>query len=63
MAVAFTTKTAHPQFFDPMIRPVDASPGAGRLTELSGKLREFLAGPSVCERTDDDKTIILMSVA
>jgi uncharacterized membrane protein len=54
-------QAAHPQFFNPMMRPVDAALGKGRLVELSDKLATYLAGPSVCERTDDDKTLILIS--
>ena len=54
---------AHPGFFEPIITPVDAAQGIGRLCDLSGKLRAFLAEASVCERTDDDKTLILLSGA
>ncbi|MPY24528.1 PP2C family serine/threonine-protein phosphatase [Shewanella sp. YLB-07] len=61
LALSQHEHAAHPRFFDPMIRPVDAASGEGRLVELSGKLATFLASPSVCERTDDDKTIILIS--
>ena len=46
-----------------MLRAVDASTDTGRLPELSRELGTFLAGPSVCERTDDDKTLILLSGA
>jgi hypothetical protein len=63
LALSHLEQQAHPRFFDPMIRPVDGSPGAGRLPELSGKLGAYLAGPSVCERTDDDKTLVLLSEA
>lgn len=61
LALSHMDQTAYPQFFEPMIRPVDASVSAGRLTELSAQLNAYLAGPSVCERTDDDKTLILIS--
>lgn len=61
LALSYPEKAAHPRFFDPMLRPVDASPGEGRLDELSTKLATYLAGPLVCERTDDDKTLILIS--
>ena len=44
-----------------MMRPIDAAAGEGRLVVLSAKLANYLAGPSVCERTDDDKTLILIS--
>ena len=61
LALSHLEQTAHPRFFDPMMYPVDRAPGSGHLVELSAKLRAYLAGPSVCERTDDDKTLILIS--
>jgi hypothetical protein len=61
LALSHLGQNAHPQFFDPMFRPVDSVSGEGRLVELSTKLAYYLAGPSVCERTDDDKTLILIS--
>ncbi|MDV6226262.1 PP2C family serine/threonine-protein phosphatase [Nitratireductor aquimarinus] len=61
LALSYFEQSAHPRFFDPMLRPVDAALGEGRLVELSGKLATYLAGPSVCERTDDDKTLVLIS--
>ncbi|MBU0946412.1 MAG: protein phosphatase 2C domain-containing protein [Proteobacteria bacterium] len=61
LALSHLEQAAHSRFFDPMLRPVDAAPGEGRLVELSAKLATYLAGPSVCERTDDDKTLILIS--
>ena len=63
LALSQGDEQAHRGFFEPMIRPVDASTGSGRLPELSEKLRNFLGEPSVCERTDDDKTLILLSGA
>lgn len=63
LALLQLEQQAHPRFFDPMIRPVDESSGVGRLPELSGKLGAYLAGPSICEHTDDDKTLILLSKA
>lgn len=61
LALSHVDQQAHRGFFNPMIKPVDAALGAGPLSELSAKLRAFLAGPSVCERTDDDKTLVLIS--
>jgi hypothetical protein len=63
LALSQLEELAHPGFFEPMLKPVDASKDAGRLPELSRKLRAFLSGASVCERTDDDKTLILLSGA
>lgn len=61
LALAHLDQVAHPQFFEPMMRPVDAAESQGRLGDLSAKLATYLAGPSVCERTDDDKTLVLIS--
>jgi len=61
LALSHLEQVAHPQFFDPVFRPVDTASGEGRLVELSAKLAKYLAGQSVCERTDDDKTLILIS--
>lgn len=61
LALSHLKQAAHTRFFDPMIRPVDVASGEGRLIELSAKLATYLAGPSVCDRSDDDKTLILIS--
>lgn len=61
LALSYRDQTAYPGFFEPMIRPVDRASGAGRLVDLSAKLADYLAGSSVCERTDDDKTLVLIS--
>ncbi|WP_209833778.1 PP2C family serine/threonine-protein phosphatase [Ruegeria sp. HKCCE3926] len=61
LALAYQEEVAHPQFFNPMLRPIDNAIGQGRLTELSERLAAYLGQPSVCERTDDDKTLILIS--
>lgn len=53
----------HARFFDPMIKPVDESQNAGRLAALSAALGRYLDGAAMCERTDDDKTLILLSGA
>jgi hypothetical protein len=61
LALSHLDHSAYQPFFDPMIRAVDSSTSVGRLSELSSKLKTYLAGPSVCARTDDDKTLILIS--
>lgn len=61
LALSHLEQAAHSRFFDPMMRPVDAAAGEGSLVELSAKLANYLAGQTVCERTDDDKTLILIS--
>lgn len=61
LALSELDRLAHPGFFNPMMRPVDRAVGTGKLKELSQKLRSYLSGPAVCERTDDDKTLVLLS--
>ena len=61
LALSQEDQSAAPQFFNPMLRPVDNASDVGRLLELSSKLGGYLAGASICERTDDDKTLILIS--
>jgi len=63
LALSHLEQAAHSRFFEPMMRPVDAALSQGRLVELSKTLATYLAGPSVCERTDDDKTLVLISGA
>jgi serine/threonine protein phosphatase PrpC len=53
----------HARFFDPMIKPVDEADETGKLISLSAALGRYLDGAALCERTDDDKTLILLSGA
>jgi hypothetical protein len=53
----------HARFFEPMMRPVDQSLESGRLMKLSLALGQYLDSPAVCERSDDDKTLVLLSGA
>jgi hypothetical protein len=57
LALQFSTKTAFSPFFEKMFAPLQGSTGRNR--KLSRDLRTFLDSPSVCERTDDDKTLVL----
>lgn len=62
-AIALDHSTQQPfaRFFDPMFRAVDEASGMGRLASLSAALGQYLDSPRLCERTDDDKTLILIS--
>jgi len=44
-----------------MIKPIEDASGLGRLRDLSAALARYLDGPRVCDRTDDDKTLVLIS--
>ncbi|TNJ40113.1 protein phosphatase 2C domain-containing protein [Chlorobaculum thiosulfatiphilum] len=61
LALSHLERAAYKRFFNPMIRPVDVASGEGRLVDLSAKLETYLGSPLVCDRTDDDKTLILIS--
>jgi hypothetical protein len=63
LALEHQAHQPHARFFDPMIKPIDQSAEAGKLTKLSLALGRYLDSPGVCERTDDDKTLILLSSA
>jgi len=58
LALDFSKRAAHAPFFDTFFRPLQNS-GAGRNRKLSKHLHHFLDGPSICNKTDDDKTLIL----
>lgn len=53
------TRIAHGPFFDRMTEPLVASAGVGYDPSLAKSLRDYLDSKSVCERTDDDKSLIL----
>lgn len=61
VALEQATQLPFTRFFDPMIKPIDSATSEGRLVELSSALGRYLNSPSLCERTDDDKTLILLS--
>jgi hypothetical protein len=58
LALEFATKSAFSPFFEKMFVPLQQSI-IGKNRQLSRDLRKFLDGRSVCERTDDDKTLLL----
>jgi hypothetical protein len=58
LVLNFSTRSAFTPFFDQMFNPVTGAIG-GRDRKLSRNLANFLNGPSVCDKTDDDKTLIL----
>lgn len=60
LALHYQTKTAHAAFFKPMLAALREAP-EGALESLSTQLEAYLSSPSVNERTDDDKTLILAS--
>lgn len=61
VALEQSTQRPYARFFDPMIRAVDAANEKGRIGSLCSALHRYLDSPKLCERTDDDKTLILIS--
>lgn len=54
-----TTKTVHGPFFSNMFRSVRASERVGEDPELSSGLVHYLSSATICDRTDDDKSLVL----
>jgi hypothetical protein len=52
------TRTVHAPFFDAMFPPVRQHP-SGFAADLSLGLEKYLLSPLICDRTDDDKTLVL----
>jgi len=63
LVLHFASKTVHGPFFDSNFRAVRALPEPGQDAELSDKLALYLGSPAICDRTDDDKTLLLASRA
>jgi hypothetical protein len=61
IALIQSTKSPHVPFFEKMIASIDRGEGEGNLHELSNSLSVFLNSEKVCEKTDDDKSLILIS--
>jgi hypothetical protein len=56
LALHYASRSVHAPFFDPMLAALRQAPCP---EGLEGPLRLFLASPSVNDRTDDDKTLML----
>lgn len=59
LVLHYASKTVHAPFFEKMFVPVRASEADDVDEKLSAGLGRYLASPTVCQRTDDDKTLIL----
>lgn len=63
LALDLLASTPHVPFFRTMIAPLDKLADEGKDAALSKALGAFLASPRVCEKTDDDKSLILVCEA
>ena len=61
LALDFKQKSPHPPFFNNLIKSVDSVATTGYLKQLSSALGAFLSSEKINERTDDDKTLIIIS--
>lgn len=61
LAIVQSSKNPHVPFFEKMILSVDQGKMKGNLSDLSNSLGSFLSSSKVCDRTDDDKSLILIS--
>jgi len=59
LVLHYSSKTVHSPFFDQMFPIVRQSEVDGYNGDLSKSLVAYLGSPHVCERTDDDKTLVL----
>lgn len=59
LVLDFQSWEPSPAFFEPMVAPLVQSSIVGRESLLSSKLADFLSGPRLAERTDDDKSLVL----
>lgn len=55
------SRSVHQAFFKSMIEPIRMSETEGIDAALSEALRRYLSSAAICERTDDDKTLVLAS--
>jgi hypothetical protein len=62
LALDLVKLVPHQPFFDAMIKPLDQSQTGGKDYNLSSALAAFLDSERVCTKTDDDKSLILLSV-
>lgn len=53
------TKTVHEPFFDAVFPPVRACDESGADPRLCDRLKAYLESARICERTDDDKTLVI----
>ncbi len=52
----------HQPFFRAMLAPLEDLETTGKCVALSSALGDFLRGPRVCSKTDDDKSLVLASL-
>jgi len=61
LALHYGTRTAHAPFFQPMFSRLRQETAAGFSTVVSGLLSDYLRSALISDRTDDDKTLVLVA--
>ncbi|RYH00143.1 MAG: protein phosphatase 2C domain-containing protein [Alphaproteobacteria bacterium] len=61
LVLHYATQSVHGPFFDMIFEPVRMLPVGGYSESLSGHLKAYLSSDKICEKTDDDKTLLIAS--
>lgn len=61
VALSYDEKVAFPGFFNNMFDHISKSPESKYMQSTSKELNQFLNSERLCEHTDDDKTLILIT--
>lgn len=61
LALDFKSQCPHPPFFNSLLKSVDDTAILGNVKNLSDALFSFLGSDKINERTDDDKSLIIIS--
>lgn len=59
LVIQYATQSVFEPFFDKMFPAVRAAKDEGLNDKLSTALAAYLSSPTICQRTDDDKTLVL----
>lgn len=63
LVLHYATKTVHDPFFNRMIVPVREVASEGLSEMLAESLQKYLGSDPICDRTDDDKSLVLATCA
>ena len=59
LVLQFAQRTVHAAFFDQMFKPLRNAGSVGRDERLCVGLAQYLSSPTICSKTDDDKTLVM----
>lgn len=61
LALSNESKSVHEPFFNSMLLALRKATSENEINILAGRLRQYLNSPMINDRTDDDKTLVLIS--